>query len=131
MQHLGHLAQDIIAGPARQSLALAAAPSYLAMRKTPQHPVDLLRHDCIRLRFSSGALVAWTYANGAEALTVDPPGRVIVGVDGAAGAIDLACRGRGMILTFENWLRPFLRNGYLVPVLPEWWTGFEGPLLYF
>lgn len=129
-----HLAQDMIAipiGPARQRVALAAAPSYFVTRAMPLHPRDLLKHDCIRLRFSSGALVAWTFEQGDETITVDPLGRLIVGVDGAAGAIELACRGHGIIATFENWLRPFLSNGILVPVLPEWWIGFEGPRLYF
>lgn len=129
-----HLAQDMIAvpiGPAFQWLALAAAPSYLATRDLPRHPRDLLRQDCIRLRFSSGALVAWTFERGDEAVTVDPPGRLIIGVDAAAAAIELACQGRGVISTFENWLRPFLETGALRPVLPDWWTRFEGPRLYF
>ena len=129
-----HLAQDMIAvpiGPAFQSLALAAAPSYLAAREAPLHPRDLPGHDCIRLRFSSGALVAWTFENGGEAVTVDPLGRLVIGVDAAAAAIELACRGHGIISTFENWLRPFLDTGALQPLLPGWWTRFEGPRLYF
>lgn len=129
-----HLAQDMIAvpiGPAQQRIALAAAPSYLATHTMPRHPRDLLQHDCIRLRFSSGALVVWNFQHGDETITIDPPGRLIVGVDGAAGAIELACRGHGIIATFENWLQPFLSRGVLLPILPEWWIGFEGPRLYF
>lgn len=129
-----HLAQDMIAvpiGPARQRMALAAAPSYLTSRGTPSHPRDLPRHHCIRLRFSSGVLVPWSFEQGGEAVTVDPPGRLIVGVDGAAAAIDLACRGLGIIATFENWLLPLFDVGTLVPVLQDWWPDFEGPRLYF
>jgi DNA-binding transcriptional LysR family regulator len=129
-----HLAQDMIAvpiGPAFQRLALAAAPAYLELRDMPRHPRDLLDHECIRMRFSSGALAAWTFERGSETVTVDPPGRLIIGVDAAPAAIDLARRGRGVIATFENWLRPFLETGALLPVLPDWWTRFEGPRLYF
>lgn len=129
-----HLAQDMIAvpiGPAFQSLALAAAPSYLAVRDVPLHPRDLPGQDCIRLRFSSGALVAWTFERAGETVTVDPPGRLVIGVDAAAAAIELACRGHGIISTFENWLRPFLDTGALRPLLPDWWIRFEGPRLYF
>ena len=129
-----HLAQDMIAvpiGPAFQSLALAAAPSYLAVRDALLHPRDLPGHDCIRLRFSSGALVAWTFERDGETVTVDPRGRLVIGVDAAAAAIELACRGRGVISTFENWLRPFLDTGALQPLLPDWWIRFEGPRLYF
>jgi DNA-binding transcriptional LysR family regulator len=129
-----HVAQDMIAvpiGPAFQMVALAAAPAYLATRDAPRHPRDLLDHDCIRLRFSSGALVAWTFENGRETVTVDPPGRLVIGVDAAGAAIELACRGRGIIATFENWVGPFVQSGALRPVLQEWWPRFEGPRLYF
>lgn len=129
-----HVAQDMIAvpiGPLYQQLALAAAPSYLAARGTPGHPDELLGHDCIRLRFSSGAMVDWEFEKEGRAITVDPPGRLIVGVDGAAAAIDLACDGHGLIATFENWLAPSLTAGRLRSVLPDWWMRFSGPRLYF
>ncbi len=129
-----HLAQDVIAvpiGPRFQRVALAASPSYLSKRSVPLHPRDLLDHDCIRLRFSSGALVAWEFERGDERVTIDPPGRLIVGVDAAPAAIGLACGGRGIINTFQNWLDPHLDAGELSPVLPDWWIRFEGPWLYF
>lgn len=129
-----HLAQDMIAvpiGPRVQQLALAAAPSYLAERGIPAHPHDLLSHDCIRLRFSSGALVPWEMQRNEEVLTVDPPGRLIVGVDAVESAIGFARSGRGIIATFRNWLDPNLETGALKPVLPDWWQSFEGPRLYF
>jgi DNA-binding transcriptional LysR family regulator len=129
-----HLAQDMIAvpiGPRTQRLALAAAPSYLEARGTPMHPRDLLDHDCIRLRFSSGALVEWEFERGDEAITVDPAGRLVIGVDAVPAAIDLACQGRGIIATFQNFLDPAFASGGLAPVLPDWWLQFEGPWLYF
>jgi len=129
-----HLAQDMVSvpiGPARQQVALCAAPSYLQERGTPQHPRDLLHHDCIRLRFSSGALSAWTFERGAEHLTLDPPSPLVLGVNAAAAAIDLACAGQGFIYTFRNWLQPAIDRGALVAVLPDWWQAFDGPRLYF
>ncbi|WP_320199325.1 LysR family transcriptional regulator [Agrobacterium sp. rho-13.3] len=129
-----HLAQDMIAvpiGPAFQRSALAASPAYLKTHGIPAHPRDLLNHDCIRLRFSSGAVVDWEFEKDGEDLTVDPQGRLIVGVDAVASAIDFACSGNGIIYTFENWLAPHFATGALSPVLPEWWTGFDGPKLYF
>ncbi|WP_036266041.1 LysR family transcriptional regulator [Methylobacterium sp. 10] len=129
-----HLAQDMIAvpiGPRFQRIAAAAAPSYLDARDTPLNPNDLLRHDCIRLRFSSGMLVAWSFEKNGVVVSVDPPGRLIIGVDAAAAGVEMACRGHGIIVTFENWLQPLLGTGALRPVLPDWWTRFEGPQLYF
>lgn len=133
-----HLAQDMIAvpvGPAHQTLALAAAPVYLEKRGTPGHPLELTqhdsRHDCIRMRFSSGALTAWSFEKDGESITVDPPGRLVIGVDAAPAAIGLACTGHGLVCTFGNWLERDFEAGRLVPVLPDWWLQFDGPRLYF
>jgi DNA-binding transcriptional LysR family regulator len=62
---------------------------------------------------------------------VDPAGRLIIGVDAAPAAIELACKGHGILATFQNWLDPYLESGELQPVLLDWWTQFEGPWLYF
>jgi DNA-binding transcriptional LysR family regulator len=129
-----HLAQDMIAvpiGPRFQQSALAAAPSYLSARGSPAHPSEVVNHECIRTRFSSGVLTAWDFEREGEVLKMDPPSRLIVGVDAAAAAIDFARAGRGLIHTFRNWLDPYLESGELVPVLMDWWQRFEGPRLYF
>lgn len=129
-----HLAKDVIAvpiGPRIQRLALAATPAYLASRGAINHPADLLEHDCIRMKFSSGALVPWHFERNGETIKIDPPGRIIIGVDGASAAIDLARCNKGVIATFENWLQPHFNTNDLAPVLPQWWQTFEGPWLYF
>lgn len=129
-----HLAQDMIAvpiGPRFQQLAFAAAPSYLSERGSPAHPTDVLQHECIRMRFTSGALTPWEFERDGEVLTIDPSSRLIITVTAVAGAIELARAGRGIIGTFRNWLDPYLLSGELVPVLKDWWPQFEGPRLYF
>jgi DNA-binding transcriptional LysR family regulator len=129
-----NMAQDMIAvpiGPKFQRLALAASPTYLKQRGTPSHPDELVHHDCIRLRYSSGALVEWQFERGNETVTVNPPGRLVIGVDAAQSAIEFARSGKGIIGTFENWLTPLLESGELQTVLPKWWPQFEGPQLYF
>ncbi|EOC0077626.1 LysR family transcriptional regulator [Cronobacter turicensis] len=129
-----HLAKDVIAvpiGPRIQRLALAATPAYLASRGAINHPADLLQHDCIRMKFSSGALVPWQFERNGETIKVDPPGRITIGVDGASAAIDMARCSKGVIATFENWLQPHFKTNDLEPVLPQWWQTFEGPWLYF
>jgi len=129
-----HLAQDMIAvpiGPRRQWSALAAAPAYLERNGAPEHPRDLLEHDCIRTRFASGALTDWEFEKDNETLHVDPAARLIVATSGSAASIEMAKAGHGLIHTFRNWLEPHFEAGTLVPVLADWWVEFDGPRLYF
>lgn len=129
-----HLAQDMVSvpiGPSRQQLALCAAPAYLAARGVPAHPQDLFDHECICMRFSSGALSEWTFEQNGASMTINPPSHLVIGVNAAASAIDLARAGNGLIYTFKNWLAPSLESGELVAVLPDWWQQFNGPRLYF
>jgi len=129
------LEQDMIAvpiGPRVQRMAAAAAPDYLARRGRPQHPRDLLDHDCVRARFASGAIIRWTFERDGETVTIDPPGQLLVQVGGALDLkIDVAVAGTGIVYLFEDWLRPYIERGELEPVLEPWWPSFSGPYLYY
>jgi DNA-binding transcriptional LysR family regulator len=118
-------------GPAKQRVALAASPRYLEKHGVPVHPSDLVNHHCIRLRFSSGALVNWDLEKEGQCYSMDVRSRIVIGVDAVPAAVDLACAGHGILGTFENWLEPALAAGTLRPVLSDWWVPFEGPRLYF
>jgi DNA-binding transcriptional LysR family regulator len=129
------LEQDMIAlpiGPRVQRFATAASPAYLQARGRPEHPRDLLQHACLRGKFPSGAMPLWEYERDGETVSVDPGGPLVFRV---AGAVDLAIKaaldGLGVIYLFEDWLKPHLDSGALVPVLEPWWQGFSGPYLYY
>jgi DNA-binding transcriptional LysR family regulator len=129
------LEQDMVAipiGPREQRFATAASPAYLDRRGRPQHPRDLLEHACLRGRFASGATPAWEFERDGEVVKLDPTGPLIVRIGGAADlAVDAAVAGSGIIQLFEDWLRPYLENGTLEPVLEPWWQRFSGPFLYY
>jgi len=129
------LEQDMIAvpiGPRTQRFAAAAAPAYLERCGRPQHPRDLLHHACLRMRFSSGSMPPWEFERDGEKLRVDPTGPLIVQAGGGTDlAVDAAIAGSGIIFLFEDWLRPHLQSGALVPVLKSWWVSFSGPFLYY
>jgi DNA-binding transcriptional LysR family regulator len=130
------LEQDMIAvpiGPRVQRMATAAAPAYLDQHGRPDHPRDLLDHACVLGRFTSGALTSpWEFERAGEIVRVEPRGPLIVQVGGATDlAVDAAVAGVGIISLFEDWLRPHLDSGALVPVLEEWWQPFSGPFLYY
>lgn len=129
------LEQDMIAvpiGPRSQRFAAAASPAYLERRGRPEHPQDLLAHACIRGRFASGAMTEWEFEREGEVVRVEPSGPLIVRVGAATDlAVDAALAGVGIILLFEDWLRPHLDRGALEPVLQSWWQSFSGPFLYY
>ncbi|MBE2991080.1 LysR family transcriptional regulator [Sphingomonas sp. CFBP 13603] len=129
------LEQDMIAvpiGPREQRFATAASPSYLARRGTPSHPRDLLDHACIRGQFASGAMDDWEFERDGEVVKVATTGPLIVRIGAATDlAVDAAIAGTGIIHLFEDWLRPHLDSGALLPVIEPWWQRFSGPFLYY
>jgi DNA-binding transcriptional LysR family regulator len=129
------LEQDMIAipiGPREQRFATAASPVYLDQRGRPEHPRDLLKHACLRGRFSSGAMTPWEFEHAGEVVKVEPTGPLIVRVGSATDlAVEAALAGSGVIHLFEDWLRPHLKIGALEPVLEPWWQRFSGPYLYY
>ena len=129
------LEPDMIAlpiGPRRQRFATVASRAYLECRGTPREPSDLLQHSCIRVRFPRRALAPWEFERDGKTILVDPPAALIIQPGGAADlAIEAAVAGSGILTIFEDWVRPHLETGALMPVLPEWWQSFSGPFLYY
>jgi len=127
--------QDMIAvpiGPRTQRFATAASPDYLAAHGRPEHPRDLLNHACFRGRFASGSMPTWDFEREGEVVKVDPTGPLQVRVGAAFDlAISAAVAGLGIIHLYEDWLKPHLADGSLVPVLEPWWEDFPGPFLYY
>lgn len=126
------LHQDMIAipiGPRRQRYVGAAAPSYVVRKGIPAHPRDLMDHDAVLHRFSSGRVLTWSFERDGETVTVHPAPRLV------AESIDLelaaARSGLGIIFTFEDFLKDDLDRGTLVPVLTDWTQEFSGPYLYY
>ncbi|CDZ35486.1 LysR substrate-binding domain-containing protein [Neorhizobium galegae] len=129
------LEQDMIAvpiGPRLQRFAAAASPAYLDRHGRPDHPRDLLGHACIRGRFTSGAMMLWEFERNGEVVRIDSTGPLIVQIGAATDlAVEAAIAGTGIMLLFEDWLRPYLDSGSLEPVLEPWWQQFSGPFLYY
>jgi DNA-binding transcriptional LysR family regulator len=74
----------------------------------------------------------WELERGDEIIRIEPQGPLIVSISGAMDlAVDMAVEGLGIVALFEDWLLPRLEPGSLVPVLPDWWSSFPGPSLYY
>jgi DNA-binding transcriptional LysR family regulator len=126
------LEKDMIAipiGPRTQRFVTAASPTYLAAHGVPKHPQDLLTHNCIRFRFSSGVTYVWEFERGKDVVKITPNGRLI------SNRIELqikaAIAGVGIMRTFEGFLAPALASGEVVEILSDWSEIFSGPYLYY
>lgn len=129
------LEKDMIAVPLRprvQRFATAASPAYLDRCGRPHHPRELLKHACLRGRFTSGAMPTWEFERKGEIVQVDPSGPLLIQIGAAADlAVAAALAGTGIVYLFEDWLRPHLDSGALEPILQPWWQSFPGPFLYY
>ncbi|MCZ0738697.1 LysR family transcriptional regulator [Phreatobacter sp. AB_2022a] len=124
------VAADMVAtrvvGPFR--VAVAGAPSYLAVAGRPERPEDLARHDCIRLRSTHDRKpFPWRF--------VDPVGEVgVTGrliTDDPEIGVRTAVDGLGLVYTAEERIRPFLETGQLVRLVEDWCPDFDGLYLYY
>ncbi|MBV2186235.1 MAG: LysR family transcriptional regulator [Rhizobium sp.] len=126
-----HLEADMIAVRASglQRGVIVASPAYLAAHGRPEAPGDLIRHRCIRRRFSSGRIYRWELEKAGKALAVDVSGPLILSDQRLMrkAAID----GAGLAYLFDGRIDDDVAAGRLVPVLEDWCPPFEGFFIYY
>jgi DNA-binding transcriptional LysR family regulator len=101
----------------RDPLIACAAPAYLARRGTPQHPRDLIGHDCLRYTLSSQR-GRWRFreSNGEE-LYVPISG--VFDSDHSGALREAARAGLGIVYLPRFYLADGIERGELVPVLGD------------
>lgn len=126
-----HLAQDMVAIPLSgpQRYVVVASPDYIARRGRPRHPKDLLEHDCIRARYSSGVMHDLEFEKAGQLVKVDPPAKLI------STNMNLAMRavldGAGIWATLDGYVGGAVKSGALVSLMEDWCEPFPGPFLYY
>ncbi len=97
---------------------LYASPAYLARHGIPSGPQDLAAHVALTLIGSDGLPQAWELTQGDATHAVEPQGPV------AANSISLnsglAVAGVGIAGMSERFASPFVQQGLLQRVLPQW-----------
>src|SRR5262249_762869 len=124
--------RDMIAipiGPRIQRFVTAASPDYFAKHGRPQHPNDLLEHDCLRFRFQSGVMPGWDFVRGDDVIRLSPPARLIG--NRLAVVVDAAHGGLGIVHGFAEFILPSVAMGRLELVLEDWSERFPGAFLYY
>ncbi len=78
-----------------------ASPSYLAEHQAPDHPHDLIGHNCINMRHeTAGGLYAWEFAKDGQELRVKLDGQLTF--NNSYAMIDAVLNGYGIAFVPEN-----------------------------
>jgi len=127
----GTVPEDMIARPLTPDMrwVAVASPDYLDRRGVPEHPNDLLRHDCLRIRLGDESRYRWEFDRGAESLAIDVPGAITI--DNAAFALDLTRGGAAIAYLPELIAAQFLASGELRIVLEDWASMGSGFHIYY
>ncbi|CAO3437058.1 LysR substrate-binding domain-containing protein [Azospirillum endophyticum] len=93
-----------------------ASPDYLARRGVPQHPDELVNHDCVNFRYqSSGQALRWPFQIGDRIVEITPAPGLVIDVSDAVAAALAAGGGIGISPTYIA--APYVARGQLVPIL--------------
>jgi DNA-binding transcriptional LysR family regulator len=125
------LARDMIAVPLGGPLRylVLGTPEYLERHGRPQKPEELLRHRCIRHRFPGGSIFVWRFEKGGREVTITPEGPLTVNDPhiGLRAGLD----GIGLVRLVEDYVRPAIEDGRLMPVLEDWCPRLPSWFLYY
>lgn len=108
---------------------VVGSPDYLARFDAPQHPADLARHRCLRIRLGDDSIYHWEFERGEETLAVDVPGQVTI--DDTAFAIDLVKGGAALAYLPEPCVAAEVARGTLRTVLDDWCSNGPGFHIYY
>ncbi|MCL6705882.1 LysR family transcriptional regulator [Pseudomonas sp. R2.Fl] len=126
-----NLQADMIAvrasGPWRGMVV--GSPGYFEKHPAPRHPNDLMRHRCIRRRFSSGRIYRWELEKDGKAIAIDVPGPLILSDQSLIRSA--ALEGAGLAFVFERKVEEDVKAGRLVQVLDDWCPPFDGFYIYY
>lgn len=110
-------------------MRVIASPAYLARHGTPEHPSDLLDHNCICFRSSGGMVERWDLAKGEEVLQLPVRGRLIV--NDSAALVQSALDGNGIGYMISGYIDRFIERGELVSLFEDWGPELPGFTLYY
>ncbi len=125
------LAQDMVAlkllGPIRW--VIAGAPKYLDKVGRPEHPKDLLSHDCICVGAGERVYDRWEFEDADKEFAVQVRGSLVM--NDATLALDAALDGFGLLYANENAIIDKVEAGKLEIMLDQYAATSTGIYLYY
>ncbi|SHG86051.1 DNA-binding transcriptional regulator, LysR family [Kaistia soli DSM 19436] len=108
---------------------VVASPDYFKTHPRPVHPYELSVHQCIRIRWPSGAPYEWEFEKDGEAMQVDVPWSLSLDNHGLIARAALA--GLGLAYVAEAEIADHVASGRLIAVLGDWMPPSPGFCLYY
>lgn len=101
-----------------QKRIVVASPTYFLARDEPKTLDDLLKHDCIRQRYSvRGRWFEWKFDANGQTVQIDVQGRLLF--DEMRSVLDAAVQGHGIGFVFEDFAKQELASGQLRQILVQ------------
>lgn len=126
------LEKDMIAvriGPDWRMVAVAT-PGYVAAHGAPQHPQELIGHNCINMRHETrGGLYAWEFEKDGQELRVRVNGQLTF--NKSEPMMDAVLNGLGIAFVPNSLADQLVASGELVLLLDDWSPFFDGYFLYY
>jgi len=111
-------------------LVAVASPGYLATHPVPEHPHDLVRHNCINMRQArAGGLYAWEFEKDGQELRVRVDGQLTFNT--SVAMVDAALNDYGVAYLPEDLVDRHIVTGGLVMMLEDWSPRFPGYYIYY
>ncbi|WP_273794656.1 LysR family transcriptional regulator [Brucella intermedia] len=107
----------------------AASPEYLDRFGVPEHPDDLLQHRCISNRLGDDRVYRWEFERDGEERQVAVPTSITV--DLAETGLIAVLGGVGLMYFPEPLIAPYVADGRLRLVLPDWASTGDGFHIYY
>jgi len=126
------LQRDMVAVPLGRpvTVAVVASPEYLRRVPAPRHPDELVRHNCVRLRFAgTGMIFKWEFQINGRLVEYEVKGSLTI--SDTLFSLDAALEGIGLAYTFEQLALPHIRAKRLKRVLASFSPTFPGFYLYY
>lgn len=113
-----------------QKRIVVAAPDYFRERPEPQTMAELLKHNCIRQRYSvGGRMYDWKFEDRDQKVHIDVQGRFIF--DEMRSVMEAAIRGQGIAFILEEFAKRELSDGLLKHILKQHWALDDAFHLYY
>ncbi|WFU10317.1 LysR family transcriptional regulator [Rhizobium sp. CB3090] len=110
--------------------AVVGAPSCFESKGIPEHPQELVRHNCINERLSTlGGFWPWEFEDGGKEMKIRVEGQLAF--NNSYQGVEAALEGLGLAYVPEDIALPHIEEGRLVRVLEAFSPYWDGYHLYY